>query len=53
MKNFGSYRDQLNSEHSWFKQIDHDTIYVLAEMRQETDYVKHHIQKWSFFPFDA
>jgi hypothetical protein len=44
--------DQLNSEHSWFKQIDHDTIYVLA-MRQETDYVKHHIQKWSRFPFDA
>ncbi len=37
--------DQLNSEHSWFKQIDNDTIYVLAEMRQETDYVKHHIQK--------
>ncbi|MFV8357283.1 cryptochrome/photolyase family protein, partial [Flavobacterium sp. XS1P32] len=37
--------DQLNSEHSWFKQIDHDTVYVLAEMRQETDYVKHHIQK--------
>ncbi|MFV8358282.1 cryptochrome/photolyase family protein, partial [Flavobacterium sp. XS1P32] len=37
--------DQLNSEHSWFQQIDSDTIYVLAEMRQETDYVKHHIQK--------
>ena len=37
--------DQLNSQHSWFQQIDSNTIYVLAEMRQETDYVKHHIQK--------
>lgn len=37
--------DQLNSEHSWFKETDKNTIYVLAEMRQETDYVKHHIQK--------
>ncbi|MFV8393993.1 cryptochrome/photolyase family protein [Flavobacterium sp. LB2P6] len=37
--------DQLNSEHSWFQECDNNTIYVLAEMRQETDYVKHHIQK--------
>lgn len=37
--------DQLNSEHSWFKETDENTLYVLAEMRQETDYVKHHIQK--------
>ena len=37
--------DQLNSNHSWFDTTDPDTIYVLAEMRQETDYVKHHIQK--------
>ena len=37
--------DQLNAEHSWFQECDNDTIYLLAEMRQETDYVKHHIQK--------
>lgn len=37
--------DQLNSEHSWFDEVNPEVIYVMAEMRQETDYVKHHIQK--------
>ncbi|SDR05462.1 cryptochrome/photolyase family protein [Flagellimonas zhangzhouensis] len=37
--------DQLNSNHSWFKNVDEEVIYVMAEMRQETDNVKHHIQK--------
>jgi len=37
--------DQLNSKHSWFKANQEDYIYCLFEMRQETDYVKHHIQK--------
>ncbi len=37
--------DQLNQQHSWFKNVNDDTIYLMAEMRQETDYVKHHIQK--------
>lgn len=37
--------DQLNAKHSWFKQKDENTIYLMTEMRQETDYVKHHIQK--------
>ena len=37
--------DQLNYDHSWFTKIDKDVHYVLMEMRQETDYVKHHIQK--------
>ncbi len=37
--------DQLNLEHSWFKEIDKNTVYLMAEMKQETDYVKHHIQK--------
>jgi deoxyribodipyrimidine photolyase-related protein len=37
--------DQLNSKHSWFEQPDPDVVYLMAEMRQETDYVKHHIQK--------
>lgn len=37
--------DQLNSNHSWFKNTDDEVLYFMAEMRQETDYVKHHIQK--------
>lgn len=37
--------DQLNIKHSWFKETNKDTMYCLFEMRQETDYVTHHIQK--------
>lgn len=37
--------DQLNSNHSWFKKKDNNVIYFMAEMKQETNYVKHHIQK--------
>lgn len=37
--------DQLNSKHSWFDEVNPNVMYVMAEMRQETDYVKHHIQK--------
>jgi deoxyribodipyrimidine photolyase-related protein len=37
--------DQLNEKHSWFKTVDPDTVYVIAELRQETDYVRHHVQK--------
>ena len=37
--------DQLNINHSWFSKSDDSVIYLMAEMRQETDYVKHHIQK--------
>lgn len=37
--------DQLNHDHSWFKAVDNDVYYLQMEMRQETDYVKHHIQK--------
>lgn len=37
--------DQLNSEHFWFDEVNPNVMYVMAEMRQETDYVKHHIQK--------
>lgn len=37
--------DQLNQKHSWFKEASHDILYVMMEMRQETDYVTHHIQK--------
>lgn len=48
-KHFRSVRlilgDQLNASHSWFKQCDDDVIYLIAELKQETDYVRHHIQK--------
>lgn len=37
--------DQLNSQHSWFDTVNQDITYVMMEMRQETDYVTHHIQK--------
>lgn len=37
--------DQLNINHSWFKQVDEDIIYLLMEIRTETDYAQHHVQK--------
>jgi len=37
--------DQLNAQHRWFTEVDDATIYVLMEVRQETDYVLHHAQK--------
>ena len=41
--------DQLNEKHSWFKNPDRHVTYVMMEIRQETDYVKHHIQKVAAF----
>jgi deoxyribodipyrimidine photolyase-related protein len=37
--------DQLNKLHPWFDKVDEDVLFVLMEVRSETDYVKHHIQK--------
>ncbi len=37
--------DQLNPNHSWFKNIDDEILYVLMEVKQETNYVLHHAQK--------
>lgn len=37
--------DQLNSRHSWFERVESDVTYVLMEVRTETDYALHHIQK--------
>lgn len=37
--------DQLNGSHSWLENTDQEILYVMMEMRQETDYVRHHIQK--------
>jgi deoxyribodipyrimidine photolyase-related protein len=41
--------DQLNHAHSWFKQTNAQVVYCIMEMRQETDYVQHHIQKVAAF----
>lgn len=49
MKNVTTLRlilgDQLNTQHSWFRQIRADILYTLMEVRQETDVVRPHIQK--------
>ncbi|WP_284653809.1 cryptochrome/photolyase family protein [Flavobacterium terrisoli] len=49
MKNKGTLRlilgDQLNHLHSWFNKVDDSITYVLMEVRTETDYAHHHIQK--------
>ena len=40
--------DQLNIQHSWFSQAERarsDVLYVLMELRSETDYARHHAQK--------
>ncbi len=37
--------DQLNPQHTWFKRVDSDVLYVMMEIKQETDYVVHHAQK--------
>lgn len=41
--------DQLNSQHSWFKQADDNVLYIIAELKQEASYVRHHIQKLAAF----
>jgi deoxyribodipyrimidine photolyase-related protein len=41
--------DQLNYRHSWFNEVRPDVTYVLMEIRSETDYVQHHIQKVAGF----
>ena len=37
--------DQLNAQHSWYEEQNDQHFYVIMEMRQETGYVLHHIQK--------
>ncbi|SHN40038.1 deoxyribodipyrimidine photolyase-related protein [Duganella sacchari] len=37
--------DQLNGQHSWYSKVRDDVVYVMMEVRQETDYVLHHAQK--------
>jgi deoxyribodipyrimidine photolyase-related protein len=37
--------DQLNINHSWFTAIEPSVLYVLMEVKTESAYVTHHIQK--------
>lgn len=37
--------DQLNVRQSWFQRVDDSVLYVMMEVRSETDYVLHHAQK--------
>ncbi|GGC65665.1 cryptochrome/photolyase family protein [Undibacterium terreum] len=37
--------DQLNPQHSWYREARSDVVYLMMEVRQETDYVLHHAQK--------
>lgn len=37
--------DQLNAAHSWYRERDAQTLYVMAELHQEACYTQHHIQK--------
>lgn len=45
--------DQLNPNHSWFKEKNQENyLYAMMELRSETDYVMHHYKKVVAF-FDA
>ena len=37
--------DQLNINHSWFKEINLNVLFVMMEISPESEYVTHHIQK--------
>lgn len=37
--------DQLNAQHSWFRQVQPDVTYIMMEVREEATYVTHHVQK--------
>ncbi len=41
--------DQLNIQHSWYKETSSDTLYVMMEVLSETNYVRHHVQKITGF----
>ncbi len=41
--------DQLNASHSWYSEKDEGVVYLIAELHQETAYVKHHVQKLCAF----
>ncbi|NJB84945.1 deoxyribodipyrimidine photolyase-related protein [Lewinella marina] len=41
--------DQLNENHSWFREVDNATVYCLFETHSEATYTRHHVQKITGF----
>lgn len=41
--------DQLHAGHPWFAERTDDVLYLMMEVRSETDYVRHHVQKVAAF----
>jgi deoxyribodipyrimidine photolyase-related protein len=41
--------DQLNANHSWFREKKDERLFLIAELKQETEYASHHIQKITAF----
>jgi deoxyribodipyrimidine photolyase-related protein len=37
--------DQLNIKHHWFDSVNPQVIFVLMEVKSESEYVRHHVQK--------
>jgi len=37
--------DQLNIHHSWFDRVDSSVTYAIMEVKPESEYVTHHVQK--------
>ncbi|MDC1529675.1 cryptochrome/photolyase family protein, partial [Gammaproteobacteria bacterium] len=37
--------DQLNAQHSWYQEQNDDHLYLIAELHQEQQHVRHHVQK--------
>jgi deoxyribodipyrimidine photolyase-related protein len=37
--------DQLNANHTWFQVVDDSVCFIMMEIRTETDYASHHLQK--------
>ena len=37
--------DQLNIQHSWFSNVNENVVYLMMEIKQESEYVRHHLQK--------
>ncbi|MFN4910072.1 MAG: cryptochrome/photolyase family protein [Flavobacteriales bacterium] len=37
--------DQLNINHSWFNTVNPEVCFVLMEIKAESEYLTHHIQK--------
>lgn len=39
------FGDQLNARHTWYADTCEQTLYIIAELPQEVNYVRHHAQK--------